>query len=164
MFLLKHEDKRHFVNGAICNDVLVPCLHNQLRVFAPDHLECVFQVHNWHCLHAEDVVTFENCDEVFLDEEPLLKGVDVFIEGVFFAVVNLLNLLKGLEYVSLGISGALLQDVGHHFIKKLVDTVCFKVVIDDSQRFVVFVAEAEIPGQLVDFTFAVVTSFCHYLN
>ena len=93
VLFLKHKDKRHFVDGPICNDVLVPCFHNRLRVIAAYHLKCVLQIHDWHCLHSEHVVTFENGDEVFLDEEPLLESVDVFIEGVFFAVVDLLNLL-----------------------------------------------------------------------
>ena len=117
MLFLKHKDKRHFVDGPICNDVLVPCFHNSLRVFAAYHLKCVLQINDRHCLHSEHVVTFENGDEVFLDEELLLESVDVFIEGVFFAVVYLLNLLKGLENVGLGVSGAFLQDVGHHFIE-----------------------------------------------
>ena len=75
------------------------------------------QVRNWNLLDLKDIVAVEDGLEVLSREEDGLELVQAVVVWVSLVELLALDGLQHFEDGGLGVSGLLIQDVGHEFLR-----------------------------------------------
>ena len=108
MLFSQNKNKRHFIDRLFRHNFSVALRQNSFRIIASNHAQRVFQIQRWHRLYAKDIIAVKNCFKIFLLQMWLLKLVDIFIVGVLFGKVVLLDAFKGVQNVTSSVDWPLL--------------------------------------------------------